>query len=90
MAHKICIIVLRDQRYLISILHLIDYLILALVVEGYVETGIDSEGPKDTSVIPMLLFSLHAITSCVMDRSLTLSVQKKRYIVIVIKEQQGK
>lgn len=28
---------------------------------------------EDTSVTPMLLFSLHAVTSCVMDRRITLS-----------------
>lgn len=45
---------------------------------------------KATSVAPMLLFSLHAVTSCVMDRRITLSVQRKSYKAIVIKEQQGK
>ena len=45
---------------------------------------------KDTSVIPTLLFSLHAVTSHVMDRRITLSVQRKSYIAIVIKEEQGK
>lgn len=45
---------------------------------------------KATSVVPMLLFSLHAVTSCVMDRRITLSVQRKSYKAIVIKEQQGK
>lgn len=90
MAHKIHIIVLQNQRYSISILHLIDYLILSLAAEGYFESGIDSEETKYTSVIPILLFSLHAVTYYVMDRNTTLSVQRKSYIAIVIKEQQGK
>lgn len=90
MTHKIHIGVLQNQRYLIRIVYLNDYLILALADEGYVESGIDSEGTNDTGVIPILLFSLHAVTPYVMGRTITLSTQRKRYIAIVIKDQQGK
>lgn len=77
----------QNQKYLIYIVHLIEYLILALAAEGYIESGIDSEGAKDTSAIPILLFSLRAVVSYVMGRGITLSVQRERYIAIVIKEQ---
>lgn len=39
-------VALQKQRYLISILHLIDYLTLTLVAEGYFESRIDIEGNK--------------------------------------------
>lgn len=84
MEHAVTTVALQNERYLISILHLIDCLRVALVPERYGENGTDSEENKynqryicNTNAF---IFSTCSCIFCVMDRRITLSIERKKDI----------